>query len=191
MEEPNHPSPAATPSEASAPRVVIPSEGSEAAPSAALSEANASQVVIPSDANPPQVVIPSEANLPQVVIPSEANAVSEVEGSRAASAEGAAAESSSAEPPVFFDALFRQKRKHGQYRIVNAPALEGSVADTHAHLQLLDDPALAIGRCGIHKVHFVCTIVDVYEDGAKTFEQLDDWMHQGAVNVFRLGTGRC
>ena len=39
--------------------------------------------------------------------------------------------------PVFDDPQFRQKRKHGRYRVVDAPQLEGPVADTHAHLQLL------------------------------------------------------
>ncbi len=35
--------------------------------------------------------------------------------------------------PVFDDPQFRQKRKHGRYRVVDAPQLEGPVADTHAH----------------------------------------------------------
>lgn len=101
------------------------------------------------------------------------------------------ADETSKEEPVFFDALFRQKRKHGEYRIVNSPKLEAPVADTHAHLQLQPDPALALGRCGIHEVHFVCTIVDVYEDGSTTFDELGSWMHQAAIKVHRLGTGRC
>ena len=77
--------------------------------------------------------------------------------------------------PVFRDALFRQKRKHGKYRVVEPPALEALVADTHAHLQLLPDPALALARCAVHGVRFVCTIVDAFEDGATTFERLDAW----------------
>ena len=32
------------------------------------------------------------------------------------------------EQPVFLDALFRQKRKHGKFRLVEAPRLEGEVA---------------------------------------------------------------
>ena len=62
--------------------------------------------------------------------------------------------------PVFDDPQFRQKRKHGRYRVVDAPQLEGSVADTHAHLQLLPDPSYALARCAAHKVEFVCTNVD-------------------------------
>ena len=38
--------------------------------------------------------------------------------------------------PVFFDTLFHRKRKHGKWDTVDAPQLEGLVADTHAHLQL-------------------------------------------------------
>ena len=37
--------------------------------------------------------------------------------------------------PVFFDTLFHRKRKHGKWDTVDAPQLEGLVADTHAHLQ--------------------------------------------------------
>ena len=36
--------------------------------------------------------------------------------------------------PVFADALFRQKRKHGKFRLVEPPRLAGPVADTHAHV---------------------------------------------------------
>ena len=46
------------------------------------------------------------------------------------------------------------------------------MADTHAHLQLLPDPALALARCAAHRVSFVCTIVDAFEDGTTTFDDL-------------------
>ena len=88
--------------------------------------------------------------------------------------------------PVFDDPQFRQKRKHGRYRVVDAPQLEGPVADTHAHLQLLNDPALALARCAAHGVGFLCTITDVYEDGPVTYDRLDAWRHEAAVDVARL-----
>ena len=95
------------------------------------------------------------------------------------------------EEPVFFDALFRQKRKHGKYRVIDPPALGVSVADTHVHLQLLSDPALALARCGVHGVRFLCSIVDVFEDGSTTFDQLNDWQSQGALNLARLAPRHC
>ena len=49
--------------------------------------------------------------------------------------------------PVFRDLLFHQKRKHGKWREVEAPQLEGLVADTHAHLQLLADPVFLRALC--------------------------------------------
>ena len=88
--------------------------------------------------------------------------------------------------PVFRDLLFHQKRKHGKWREVEAPQLEGLVADTHAHLQLLADPALSLARAAAHGVGFVCTITDVPEDGAVTFEQLGSWEHETALNIGRL-----
>ncbi|MEG0461694.1 nitrate ABC transporter substrate-binding protein [Gordonibacter sp.] len=88
--------------------------------------------------------------------------------------------------PVFRDLLFRQKRKRGEYREVAAPRLESYVADTHAHLQLLADPALSLARCAKHKVSFICTICDVYEDGSTTFDELDRWKLDAALQVRHL-----
>ena len=88
--------------------------------------------------------------------------------------------------PVFFDTLFHRKRKHGKWDTVDAPQLEGLVADTHAQLQLLDDPALALARCAAHGVGFLCTITDVYEDGPVTYDRLDAWRHEAAVDVAKL-----
>ena len=88
--------------------------------------------------------------------------------------------------PVFFDTLFHRKRKHGKWDVVDAPELEAPIADTHTHLQLLGDVPLALARCAKHKVDFLCTIVDVFEDGTTTFDQLSGWRHLAAVNVHRL-----
>lgn len=93
--------------------------------------------------------------------------------------------------PLFRDALFRQKRKHGKFREVDAPRLEAPVADTHAHLQLLPDPALALARCAVHGVGFVCTIVDACEDGAATFERLDAWRAEAAALAPELEGAPC
>lgn len=77
---------------------------------------------------------------------------------------------------AFRDALFRKKRKHG-WRVMEAPSpvLEAPVADTHAHLVLLSDPALSLARCAVQGVDFVCTITDAVEDGRATYEHVDEW----------------
>ncbi|MGI6046217.1 MAG: TatD family hydrolase [Eggerthellaceae bacterium] len=74
--------------------------------------------------------------------------------------------------PIFFDTLFRQKRRHNKWRIVDSPNLESYVADTHTHLQYLREPALTLARCAIYNVRFICLIVDVAEDGDQPFEDL-------------------
>ena len=81
--------------------------------------------------------------------------------------------------PVFYDALFRQKRKGGKWRVMPSPVLEGPVADTHAHLQMLADPACELARAGAHGVAFVETIVDPAEDGFATFETLPSGLGGG------------
>ncbi len=93
--------------------------------------------------------------------------------------------------PIFRDALFHRKRKHGKWDVVEAPQLEAPVADTHAHLQLLPDPSLALARCAAHGVGFVCTIVDVFEDGSATFDELSTWKFQAASLMKDFGCWRC
>lgn len=84
------------------------------------------------------------------------------------------------EEPMFRDALFRQKRKGGKWREVEAPTLEGPVADTHAHLQMLADPALELARAAAHNVRFVETIVDPADDGFATFDALPGWLMEAS-----------
>ena len=85
--------------------------------------------------------------------------------------------------PVFYDALFRQKRKGGKWRVMPSPVLEGPVADTHAHLQMLADPACELARAGAHGVAFVETIVDPAEDGFATFDVLPLWLMEAARDL--------
>ena len=82
--------------------------------------------------------------------------------------------------PVFRDAIFRAKRKRGAWLPVDAVRPGTAVADTHAHLQMLADPALSLARCAVHGVRFVADVCDVCEDGgaddAAVFEGLQEWI---------------
>ena len=89
--------------------------------------------------------------------------------------------------PLFEDALFRQKRKHGKWREVEAPVLEGPVADTHAHVQMLPHPALALARAGAHGLGFIEDIVDPAEDGFAPFDELPAWLMEAVGLVRRMG----
>ena len=89
-------------------------------------------------------------------------------------------------PEAFRDIKFRQKRKHGAWREVAAPELEGVVADTHAHLHLLADPALSLARAAVHGVRFVCAVVDPTEDGAAPFDDLESWRRRAARVVYEI-----
>lgn len=82
--------------------------------------------------------------------------------------------------PVFEDALFRRRRKHGKFQVVAPPRLERPTADTHAHVHLLSDPALAFAQCAVHGVGFVCDILDVCEDDPAVFERFDGWLAAAA-----------
>ncbi len=50
-----------------------------------------------------------------------------------------------------------------------------TIADTHAHLDMLDDPGGALARAALAGVALVITVVDPTEDAERTFADLDAW----------------
>ena len=59
------------------------------------------------------------------------------------------------------DALFYKYSKKGVAKYVpTSDALEGPVADTHAHLDMLPDPALSVAKAAIWGVDFIVSITD-------------------------------
>ncbi len=78
-----------------------------------------------------------------------------------------AAETTSPDTPLFADAKGRE---------VVAPDFGGvAIADTHAHLDMLDDPALALARAARAGVTFVATVADPSEDASRTYGSLGEW----------------
>ena len=55
------------------------------------------------------------------------------------------------------------------------PSLGAQCADTHTHLDMLDDPAGALERCTLAGVMYVATIADVTESGRGTYDLLPKW----------------
>ena len=83
--------------------------------------------------------------------------------------------------PVFADALFRRRRKHGKFQLVAPPRLEQPAVDTHAHVHLLPSPPLALAQCAVHDVAFVCDVIDVCEDDPEVFGRFDGWLAEAAA----------
>ena len=96
--------------------------------------------------------------------------------------EAAAGGQSRLKLPPLKDFGFYQRRKHDKWREVPAPepALEGPVADSHAHIHMLPDPAWELARCAANGVDYACMIVDPSEDGSRPFDELEAWEAQGA-----------
>ena len=109
-------------------------------------------------------------------------------GEAAASAGGAPEATATDEPtePEFFDSLFRKRKKNGEWKIVETPDLGVLAVDAHCHLQYQKNPGLALARAGLHGVGFMCTVVDVYEDGTTTYDSLSKWNHEAALSMQRL-----
>jgi len=78
------------------------------------------------------------------------------------------------QPEVFWDALFRTAKG----KEVLAPQLSCPVADSHAHLDMLSHPELALARCAAHGVDFVVSVIDPAEDAHTTYENLKAWEHE-------------
>lgn len=86
----------------------------------------------------------------------------------------------------FNDAKFRRKRKDGTYEVIEAPDLPAFVADTHAHLHMLDDPAFSIARAACCDVRFIEQIIDICEDDLSILDEFAKWTRQAAVKVPRM-----
>lgn len=78
------------------------------------------------------------------------------------------------------DLNFRKKpRKSGrEWPIVEPPAFSSGtrIADTHAHVNMLDDPALAIAKCAEHNVAFVQSMTDpLGKEGLGFYDEVDEF----------------
>lgn len=80
-----------------------------------------------------------------------------------------------------FALAFLQRRKKGKFREVEPPRLVGPVADTHAHLQMLQNPGARLARCTYYGVKFICAMADPAEDPEKTYDLLDSWIEDAAA----------
>ncbi len=63
------------------------------------------------------------------------------------------------------------------------PDLGASTADTHAHLDMLDDPAGALERAAVAGVSYIATIVDATEVPRGTFDSLSTWLDEAAARL--------
>jgi TatD DNase family protein len=72
-------------------------------------------------------------------------------------------------------------------REVAPPDLGGPIADTHAHLDMLDDPGLALANAARAHVCFVATVVDPSEDASRTFDELPLWFARAREVLDGLG----
>jgi len=68
--------------------------------------------------------------------------------------------------PLFVDAKGRE---------VAVPDFGGPVADTHAHLDMLEDAGLALANDARARVDFIATVADPSEDASRTFDSLYIW----------------
>jgi len=68
--------------------------------------------------------------------------------------------------PLFVDAKGRE---------VESPQFGGPIADTHAHLDMLEDAGLALANAARAGVDFIATVADPSEDASSTFDSLPIW----------------
>lgn len=61
------------------------------------------------------------------------------------------------------------------------------IADTHAHLDMLEDPALSLARAACAGVRFIATVADVTEDAWRTYDELPSWLSNARELLDRGG----
>lgn len=55
------------------------------------------------------------------------------------------------------------------------PPLEAPIADTHAHLDMLDNVSLALARAAYYNVQFICAMADVADKPKPDYDDLETW----------------
>lgn len=93
-------------------------------------------------------------------------------------------------PPVR-DFGFYQRRKHDAWREVEPPTLEAPVADSHAHVHMLPDPAWELARCAVNGVDLACTVYDPSEDGPLLPDSLDGWLAECVCDLDKYNEEKC
>ena len=89
-----------------------------------------------------------------------------------------------------FTTAFLQRRKKGKFREVEAPgvvSLGAPIADTHAHLQMLQNPAARLARCAVYGVRFVCAMTDPVEDPDCTYSHIEFWQEEARNLLLQAG----
>ncbi len=71
----------------------------------------------------------------------------------------------------------------GSGKSVVLPVLGAATADTHAHLDMLADPAGALARAVRAGVTLVCSIVDLTEDPEVTIDGLGGWLEAARAEL--------
>jgi len=70
-------------------------------------------------------------------------------------------------------------------RPIAAPDFRGvPIADTHAHLDMLEDPVTALANAARAGIGFIATVADVTEDARRTYDDLSAWL-EGARMLLR------
>ena len=74
-----------------------------------------------------------------------------------------------------------------RFRTVDLPELGAPIADSHGHLDMLDDPAGALERAAMAGVGFVLTVADLTESPEGTYDGLSGWLDQAAIRLAQWG----
>lgn len=97
----------------------------------------------------------------------------------------------SGEPPqqVFCDARLRDAK----YRVATTPEFPVGtrIADTHAHLDMLHHPGLALARAAANGVSFVVSVIDPTEDPSFTLDNVEPWQHEAEKLLAQWGEEAC
>ena len=85
---------------------------------------------------------------------------------------------------IILDELFRNSKG----KVVEPPVIEGPVADTHCHLDMLQRADLALARCAYRGVSLVVTVTEATMTPEATYDNLALWLGQAAGFLDKWGS---
>lgn len=85
---------------------------------------------------------------------------------------------------IVIDELFRNSKG----KVVEPPVIEGPIADTHCHLDMLQRADLALARCAYRGVSLVVTVTEATMSPELTYDSIAEWLGAAAGFLDQWGS---
>ena len=85
------------------------------------------------------------------------------------------------------DLILDTEFRNSKGQVVPKPQIQGLVADTHCHLDMLSRPGLALARCSASNVQLVVTVGETSESAEHNYDMLAEWLADASMLLDNWG----